>query len=73
MAASASVLAAGVVTCRRPVPAIGQSSALIAVIIGAVSPRARQRAIEASGDDTFRTGIYDIVRQQFQSRRTSAQ
>jgi nitronate monooxygenase len=28
-----------------------------------VSPRAHERAIRASGDDTFRTQIYDIVRQ----------
>jgi len=28
-----------------------------------VSPRARQRAIEAGGDDTLRTRVYDIVRQ----------
>jgi nitronate monooxygenase len=27
-----------------------------------VSPRAHQRAIEASGDDTFRTRVYDVVR-----------
>ncbi|KAA1430615.1 NAD(P)H-dependent flavin oxidoreductase [Mycolicibacter arupensis] len=28
-----------------------------------VSPRAHQRALIASGDDTYRTGVYDIVRQ----------
>lgn len=28
-----------------------------------VSPRAHQRAIESSGDDTIRTRVYDIVRQ----------
>jgi nitronate monooxygenase len=28
-----------------------------------VSPRAHQRAIPASGDDTFRTQVYDAVRQ----------
>jgi len=28
-----------------------------------VSPRAQQRAIQASGDDTFRTRVYDVVRQ----------
>src|SRR6201999_1841547 len=28
-----------------------------------VSPRAHQRAIQASGDDTFRTRVYDVVRQ----------
>ena len=27
-----------------------------------VSPRAHQRAIQASGDDTFRTQVYDVVR-----------
>ena len=27
-----------------------------------VSPRAQQRAIQASGDDTFRTQVYDVVR-----------
>ena len=27
-----------------------------------VSPRAHQRAIQASGDDTFRTRVYDVVR-----------
>jgi nitronate monooxygenase len=28
-----------------------------------VSPRAQQRAIQASGDDTLRTHVYDVVRQ----------
>jgi nitronate monooxygenase len=27
-----------------------------------VSPRAHQRGIQASGDDTFRTRVYDVVR-----------
>jgi nitronate monooxygenase len=27
-----------------------------------VSPRAQQRAIQASGDDTLRTQVYDVVR-----------
>ena len=28
-----------------------------------MSPRAQERAIQASGDDTIRTQVYDIVRQ----------
>ena len=29
-----------------------------------MSPRAHERVIRASGDDTFRTRVYDVVRQQ---------
>jgi nitronate monooxygenase len=28
-----------------------------------VSPRAHERAVRAGGDDTFRTQVYDVVRQ----------
>ena len=48
--------------------ALGADGALVGTRFWAsqealVSPRAHERAIQASGDDTFRTQVYDIVRQ----------
>jgi nitronate monooxygenase len=65
------VLAAGGVTDGRGLAAalaLGADGALVGTRFWAapealVSPRAHQRAIEASGDDTFRTQVYDAVRQ----------
>jgi nitronate monooxygenase len=47
--------------------ALGADGALVGTRFWAsqealVSPRAQQRAIQASGDDTFRTQVYDVVR-----------
>jgi nitronate monooxygenase len=48
--------------------ALGADGALVGTRLFAsqealVSPRAQQRAIQASGDDTLRTHVYDVVRQ----------
>ena len=48
--------------------ALGADGAIVGTRLWAaqealVSPRAHQRAITASGDDTFRTRVYDVVRQ----------
>jgi len=64
------VLAAGGVTDGRGLAAaltLGADGVLVGTRLWAspealVSPRAHQRAIEASGDDTFRTRVYDAVR-----------
>jgi nitronate monooxygenase len=64
------VVAAGGVADGRGLAAalaLGADGALVGTRFWAsaealVSPRAHQRAIRASGDDTFRTRIYDVVR-----------
>lgn len=48
--------------------ALGADGALVGTRLWAstealVSPRAQERAIAASGDDTLRTRVYDVVRQ----------
>ncbi|MEE6177351.1 NAD(P)H-dependent flavin oxidoreductase [Mycobacterium sp. 050134] len=66
------VLAAGGVADGRALAAalaLGADGALVGTRFWAsrealASPRAQQRAIRATGDDTFRTRVYDIVRQQ---------
>jgi nitronate monooxygenase len=65
------VLAAGGVVDGRGLAAalaLGADGALVGTRFWAapealVSPRAQQRAIQAEGDDTFRTQVYDAVRQ----------
>jgi nitronate monooxygenase len=65
------VLAAGGVADGRGLAAalaLGADGALVGTRLWAapealVSPRAHQRAIQAVGDDTFRTRVYDAVRQ----------
>jgi nitronate monooxygenase len=65
------VVAAGGVADGRGLAAalaLGADGALVGTRLWAsaealVSPRAHQRAIQASGDDTFRTRVYDVVRQ----------
>ncbi len=65
------VLAAGGVADGRGLAAalaLGADGALVGTRLWAasealVSPRAHQRAIGATGDDTFRTQVYDAVRQ----------
>lgn len=65
------VLAAGGVIDGRGLAAalaLGADGALVGTRFWAapealVSPRAHQRVIEADGDDTFRTQVYDAVRQ----------
>ncbi|MCV7195174.1 NAD(P)H-dependent flavin oxidoreductase [Mycobacterium angelicum] len=67
----ALVVAAGGVADGRGLAAalaLGADGALVGTRLWAatealVSPRAWQRAIEAGGDDTIRTRVYDIVRQ----------
>jgi nitronate monooxygenase len=64
------VLAAGGVADGRGLAAalaLGADGAIVGTRFWAspealVSPRAHQRAIQASGDDTFRTQVYDVVR-----------
>jgi nitronate monooxygenase len=64
------VLAAGGVADGRGLAAalaLGADGAIVGTRFWAspealVSPRAHQRAIRASGDDTFRTRVYDVVR-----------
>jgi nitronate monooxygenase len=64
------VVAAGGVADGRGLAAalaLGADGALVGTRLWAtpealVSPRAHQRAIQASGDDTFRTRVYDVVR-----------
>jgi nitronate monooxygenase len=64
------VLAAGGVADGRGLAAalaLGADGALVGTRFWAtpealVSPRAHERAIQASGDDTFRTRVYDVVR-----------
>jgi nitronate monooxygenase len=64
------VVAAGGVADGRGLAAalaLGADGALVGTRFWAsqealVSPRAHQRAIQASGDDTFRTQVYDVVR-----------
>jgi nitronate monooxygenase len=64
------VVAAGGVADGRGLAAalaLGADGALVGTMFWAslealVSPRAHQRAIQASGDDTFRTRVYDVVR-----------
>jgi nitronate monooxygenase len=64
------VLAAGGVADGRGLAAalaLGADGAIVGTRFWAspealVSPRAHQRAIQASGDDTFRTRVYDVVR-----------
>jgi nitronate monooxygenase len=63
------VLAGGVADGRglAAALALGADGALVGTRFWAssealVSPRAHQRAIRASGDDTFRTRVYDVVR-----------
>jgi len=65
------VLAAGGVADGRGLAAalsLGAEGVLVGTRLWAapealVSPRAHQRAIQAGGDDTFRTQVYDAVRQ----------
>jgi len=65
------VLAAGGVADGRGLAAalaLGADGVLVGTRFWAapealVSPRAQQRALKASGDDTFRTQVYDVVRQ----------
>lgn len=65
------VLAAGGVADGRGLAAalaLGADGVLVGTRLWAsaealVSPRAHQRAIEAGGDDTVRTRVYDVVRQ----------
>jgi nitronate monooxygenase len=65
------VLAAGGVVDGRGLAAalaLGADGALVGTRFWAspealVSPRAHQRAVQAEGDDTFRTQVYDAVRQ----------
>ena len=65
------VLAAGGVADGRGLAAVltlGADGALVGTRFWAspealVSPRAQQRAIRASGDSTYRTRVYDVVRQ----------
>jgi nitronate monooxygenase len=65
------VVAAGGVADGRGLAAalaLGADGALVGTRLWAsaealVSPRAHQQAIQASGDDTFRTRVYDVVRQ----------
>lgn len=65
------VLAAGGVADGRGLAAalaLGADGALVGTRLWAsaealVSPRAHQRAISATGDDTVRTRVYDVVRQ----------
>jgi nitronate monooxygenase len=65
------VLAAGGVADGRGLAAalaLGADGAIVGTRFWAspealVSPRAHERAIDASGDDTFRTQVYDVVRQ----------
>ncbi|WP_373234032.1 NAD(P)H-dependent flavin oxidoreductase [Mycobacterium marinum] len=65
------VVAAGGIADGRGLAAalaLGADGALVGTRFWAcpealVSPRAHQRAVEASGDDTIRTRVYDIVRQ----------
>jgi nitronate monooxygenase len=65
------VVAAGGVADGRGLAAalaLGADGALVGTRLWAsaealVSPRAHERAIAASGDDTFRTRVYDVVRQ----------
>jgi nitronate monooxygenase len=65
------VLAAGGIADGRGLAAalaLGADGALVGTRFWAtpealVSPRAQQRAIQAGGDDTFRTQVYDAVRQ----------
>jgi len=65
------VLAAGGVADGRGLAAalsLGADGVLVGTRLWAapealVSPRAHQRAIQAGGDDTFRTQVYDAVRQ----------
>ncbi len=65
------VLAAGGVADGRGLAAalaLGADGVLVGTRFWAapealVSPRAQQRAVEAGGDDTFRTQVYDAVRQ----------
>jgi nitronate monooxygenase len=64
------VLAAGGVADGRGLAAaltLGADGALVGTRFWAspealVSPRAQQRALRASGDDTYRTRVYDVVR-----------
>ena len=64
------VLAAGGVVDGRGLAAaltLGADGALVGTRFWAspealVSPRAQQRALRASGDDTYRTRVYDVVR-----------
>jgi nitronate monooxygenase len=64
------VLAAGGVADGRGLAAalvLGADGALVGTRFWAapealVSPRAHQRAVQAEGDDTFRTQVYDVVR-----------
>jgi len=64
------VVAAGGVADGRGLAAalaLGADGALVGTRFWAspealVSPRAHQRAIRASGDETFRTRVYDVVR-----------
>ena len=54
--------------CFERALALGADGALVGTRFWAsqealVSPRAQERAIQASGDDTIRTQVYDIVRQ----------
>ncbi|WP_156690093.1 NAD(P)H-dependent flavin oxidoreductase [Mycobacterium sp. Marseille-P9652] len=66
------VLAAGGVADGRGLAAalaLGADGAVVGTRFWAaaealVSPRAHERAIRAGGDDTFRTRVYDVVRQQ---------
>jgi nitronate monooxygenase len=68
--AATLVLAAGGVTDGRGLAAalaLGADGVLVGTRLWAapealVSPRAHERAIQASGDDTFRTQVYDVVR-----------
>jgi nitronate monooxygenase len=64
------VLAGGVADGRglAAALALGADGVLVGTRLWAssealVSPRAHQRALGASGDDTFRTRVYDVVRQ----------
>jgi nitronate monooxygenase len=65
------VLAAGGIADGRGLAAalaLGADGVLVgtrfwAALEALVSPRAHQRAIQADGDDTFRTQVYDAVRQ----------
>ena len=65
------VVAAGGVADGRGLAAalaLGADGAVVGTRLWAsaealVSPRAHQQAIQASGDDTFRTRVYDVVRQ----------
>src|ERR1700757_645213 len=65
------VLAAGGVADGRGLAAaltLGADGALVGTRFWAspealVSPRAHERAVQAGGDDTFRTQVYDVVRQ----------